>query len=47
MFGHVQKGPIDAILRNIDSLDVTGTSRKRERPKKIWIETVKNNRLYK
>lgn len=33
---------IDATVRKIDSLEVTDTSKKRQRLKKAWIEIVEN-----
>lgn len=42
-FGHVQKKPVDATVRKIDWFEVTGTSRDRKIPKKIWIEIVRND----
>lgn len=38
---HVHKGPVDVKIRKIDCLDVIGTSRRRERPKKAWLKIEK------
>lgn len=32
-----------SMVRNTNRLEVTGISRGRERPEKIWIETIKND----
>lgn len=37
------KEALDATMKKSDSLVVIGTSRKRERLKKTWIETIKND----
>lgn len=42
-FGHVEKRPIDAIVRKIDCLKVTETSSEKGIPKKAWIELVRDN----
>lgn len=39
-FSHVQLRPIDTTIRKIDCLKVIGTSRRKERPKKISIEII-------
>lgn len=35
--------PLDATMRKIDCLKVISASRGKEKPKKIWIEKVKND----
>lgn len=41
--GLVQRRPIDAIMRKINCLEVTGTSWGRGRPNKNWIGNIKND----
>lgn len=39
-FGHVKMRLIDATVRKNDNLEVTGTSKRRGRPKKTLVEIV-------
>lgn len=43
-FGHIQRRrPTNATVRKINCLEGTGTSRRRERPKKGWIGIFKKD----
>lgn len=42
-FGYVQRRSIYAIVRKIDCIDIKSILRERERLRKIWKETVRND----
>lgn len=42
-FDHVQRRPIDATMRTIESLEIRDISIRGGRPKKSWIETAIND----
>ena len=43
-FGHVQRRTATALVRKSLAMKVDGPSRRRDRPKRIWIEVVKINK---
>ena len=42
-FGHIQRKPLDALVRKSDFLTIHGNARGRGRPKLTWIEIIKKD----
>ena len=42
-FGHIQRKPLDALIRKNDLLTIHGNAKDRGRPKLTWIEIIKKD----
>lgn len=45
MFGHVEKKPIDFVVRRVNEMEISQTTRGREKHRKIIRKTIKISRL--
>jgi len=42
-FGHVERRPVDAVVRNVDQIEESRVKRGRGKPRKTIRETIKND----